>query len=141
MNIRRIALIIAALMSGIGVFLPIYSMQMNGRTMSDGVVSLMPGLYGIVILLADIVVIGSTVVNLRKGFVISSLISIGVTIYAVANAMIGREGAAAIMRVTGQLLYDKAKVEIVDGPALVILIIAAVLMLITMLWNAFNYED
>ena len=128
-------------MSGIGVFLPIYTMQMNGRTMSDGVVSLMPGLYGIVILLADIVVIGSTVVNLRKGFVISSLISIGVTIYAVANAMIGREGAAAIMRVTGQLLYSKAKVEIVDGPALVILIIAAVLMLITMLWNAFNYED
>lgn len=143
MSVKRIFMIIGALLSGVGLFLPIYSLQVNGKTMADGAVSMMPGVYGIVILLADLVVIGSAVVALKKGYVIATLISVGVSIYSMANAMMAKAGSSMLMGVTSNYLgsLTGAKYTVVDGPAPVLIILGAVVMLLSMLWAAFTEDS
>ena len=145
MNIRKLFLIIGCLMSGIGLFLPMYSLQVNGQTVTDGNVILIRSFYGIVILLADLVVIISAIVGLKKGYVIASLVSVGATAYSVFNASIGQFSADMIMKTTGGLMSSMGAIDysysIEEGPAYVLLILAAVVILLTMIWNALNNEN
>lgn len=145
MNIRKLFLIIGCLMSGIGLFLPLYSLQVNGQTITDGNVILIRSFYGIVILLADLVVIISALVGLKKGYVIASLVSVGATAYSVFNASIGQFSADMIMKTTGGLMSSMGAIDysysIEEGPAYVLLILAAVVILLTMIWNALNNEN
>lgn len=145
MNIRKLFLIIGCLMSGIGLFLPMYSLQVNGQTVTDGNVILIRSFYGIVILLADLVVIISALVGLKKGYVIASLVSVGATAYSVFNASIGQFSADMIMKTTGGLMSSMGAIDysysIEEGPAYVLLILAAVVILLTMIWNALNNEN
>ena len=145
MNVRKLFLIIGCLMSGIGLFLPMYSLQVNGQTVTDGNVILIRSFYGIVILLADLVVIISALVGLKKGYVIASLVSVGATAYSVFNASIGQFSADMIMKTTGGLMSSMGAIDysysIEEGPAYVLLILAAVVILLTMIWNALNNEN
>ena len=146
MNIRKVFLILACLMSGVALFLPLYSLQLDGKTVDGGVATLMPSVYGIIIIVADLVVIGSAVVGLKKGYVIASLISIGVTISALVNASINKTSASAIMNITGSYMTNlgaKASYNysIEDGPAFVLLVLAAAVMLLTMIWNAVGNNE
>ena len=145
MNIRKIFLIIGCLMSGLGLFLPLYSLKLNGVTVDGGNVLLFKSLYGIIILLADLVVIGCTLFGIKKGYVIATLVSVGATVYSLVYSSIGQVGAWALMKSTSSLMsslsnqtYDYSMDE---GPAFVLLILAAVVMLLTMIWNAMNNEN
>lgn len=145
MNIRKLFLIIGCLMSGVGLFLPLYSLQLNGQTVADGNVLLIKSFYGIVILLADLVIIGSAIFGLKKGYVIASIVSVGATAYSVINASIGQVGASMLMKSTGNLMSSLGgsdySYSIEEGPAYVLLILAAVVILLTMIWNALNNEN
>ena len=146
MNVRKIFLIIACIFSGISVFLPFYSIQLNGETVEDGTVTLMPSYYGIIILATAVLIIGFTVVGLKKGYIITSLINVGVSLYACFYTMVNKESAGAIVKVTGQFMQaldskSSFDYEIVDGPGFFMLIFSAVLVLITMFWNLGNRED
>lgn len=146
MNIRKIFLILGCLMSGIGLFLPMFSLQYNGETVPDGSVLLIKSFYGVIILLADIVIIGMALVGLKKGYVIASLVSVGATIYSVVYSSISQTGVWALVKATGNMmssLDSKASFgyEVVDGPAYVLLILAAVVILLTMIWNAMCNEE
>ena len=56
MSLRRVLLMVGCVLSIIGLFVPMYLIQVGGKTVRDGVVSMMGGnsiIYGIVILLAN----------------------------------------------------------------------------------------
>ncbi|WP_034442511.1 hypothetical protein [Butyrivibrio sp. AE2032] len=148
MNVRRIFLILACLCSAAAVFIPCYVIQLNYETVEGGNISLFSAypIYGIAILVLDLFVIGATIVGLKKGYVIASLINIGVTISTVVNIAINRESAAAVLRITGSFLNalgSKSTMEykVEDGAGFFMLIFAAVVILVTMIWNALGNDD
>lgn len=146
MSIRRIILMIGAILSGIAVFVPMYMIQVNHQTVRDGVVNIMSSpIYAIVILCADLVIIGGAIVGLKKAYVISSLISIGVSASALWNFMINQEASKAIVGMTSGLMNTLGggnyNYTIEDGPAMIIMMIAMVVILFSMLWCAFAEES
>lgn len=146
MNVRKIFLIIACLFSGVSVFVPLYFLQLNGETVEDGAISLMPSYYGIAILVTAVLIIGFAVVGLKKGYIITSLINVGLSLYATFNAMINKESAAAIVKATGRFIsaLDSSKTynyTVVDGAGSFLLIFSAIFVLVTMFWNFANRED
>ena len=145
MSLRRILLMIGAILSGVAVFVPMYMIQVDHQTVRDGVVNIMSSpIYAIIILCADLVIIGGAIVGLKKAYVISSLISIGVSGSALWNFMINQEASKAIVGMTGSLLNSLGGANynytIEDGPAMIIMIIAMVVILFSMLWCAFAEE-
>ena len=147
MSLRRIILMIGAILSGVAVFVPMYMIQVNHQTVRDGVVNIMSSpIYAIIILCADLVIIGGAIVGLKKAYVISSLISIGVSGSALWNFMINQEASNAIVGMTGSLLNSlggtnaNLNYTIEDGPAMIIMMIAMVVILFSMLWCAFAEE-
>ncbi|MDY6340320.1 MAG: hypothetical protein SPL61_12055 [Saccharofermentans sp.] len=145
MSLRRIILMIGAILSGVAVFVPMYMIQVDHQTVRDGVVNIMSSpIYAIIILCADLVIIGGAIVGLKKAYVISSLISIGVSGSALWNFMINQEASKAIVGMTGSLLNSLGGANynytIEDGPAMIIMIIAMVVILFSMLWCAFAEE-
>jgi hypothetical protein len=136
---------IGAILSGVAVFVPMYMIQVDHQTVRDGVVNIMSSpIYAIIILCADLVIIGGAIVGLKKAYVISSLISIGVSGSALWNFMINQEASKAIVGMTGSLLNSLGGANynytIEDGPAMIIMIIAMVVILFSMLWCAFAEE-
>ena len=133
------------LMSGVGLFLPMYTLTLNGQTIEGGSVTLISSFYGILIILADIVVIGSAIFGVKKGYVIASLISVGATLYSVVSTSIGQAGASLIVNTTSKYLAqatnERYDYRISEGPGFVLLILAAVVILLTMIWNALNNES
>ena len=145
MSLRRIILMIGAILSGVAVFVPMYMIQVDHQTVKDGVVNIMSSpIYAIIILCADLVIIGGAIVGLKKAYVISSLISIGVSGSALWNFMINQEASKAIVGMTGSLLNSLGGANynytIEDGPAMIIMMIAMVVILFSMLWCAFAEE-
>ena len=146
MSIRRIILMIGAILSGIAVFVPMYMIQVNHQTVRDGVVNIMSSpIYAIVILCADLVIIGGAIVGLKKAYVIASLVSIGVSASALWNFMINQEASKAIVGMTSGLMNTLGggnyNYTIEDGPAMSIMMIAMVVILFSMLWCAFAEES
>ena len=146
MSIRRIILMIGAILSGIAVFVPMYMIQVNHQTVRDGVVNIMSSpIYAIVILCADLVIIGGAIVGLKKAYVIASLISIGVSASALWNFMINQEASKAIVGMTSGLMNTLGggnyNYTIEDGPAMIIMMIAMVVILFSMLWCAFAEDS
>ncbi len=146
MSIRRIILMIGAILSGIAVFVPMYMVQVNHQTVKDGVVNIMSSpIYAILILVADLVIIGGAIVGLKKAYVISSLVSIGVSASALWNFMVSQEASKAIVGMTGSLMSSLGggnyNYTIEDGPAMIIMMIAMVVILFSMLWCAFAEES
>ena len=137
---------IGAILSGIAVFVPMYMVQVNHQTVKDGVVNIMSSpIYAILILVADLVIIGGAIVGLKKAYVISSLVSIGVSASALWNFMVSQEASKAIVGMTGSLMSSLGggnyNYTIEDGPALIIMMIAMVVILFSMLWCAFAEES
>ena len=146
MSLRRIILMIGAILSGIAVFVPMYMVQVNHQTVKDGVVNIMSSpIYAILILVADLVIIGGAIVGLKKAYVISSLVSIGVSASALWNFMVSQEASKAIVGMTGSLMSSLGggnyNYTIEDGPAMIIMMIAMVVILFSMLWCAFAEES
>ncbi len=146
MSIRRIILMIGAILSGIAVFVPMYMVQVNHQTVKDGVVNIMSSpIYAILILVADLVIIGGAIVGLKKAYVISSLVSIGVSASALWNFMVSQEASKAIVGMTGSLMSSLGggnyNYTIEDGPAMIIMMLAMVVILFSMLWCAFAEES
>lgn len=146
MNVRKIFLMIACVFSGVSVFLPFYYVQLNGETVEDGAISMMPSYYGIAILVLDILIIGFTFVGLKKGYIITSLINVGVSIYAVIYSSINKESAKSVIQLTGKMmqtlsLKGEYNYSIEDGPGFFMLLFSAVLVLIMMFWNFANNDD
>ena len=146
MSIRRIILMIGAILSGIAVFVPMYMVQVNHQTVKDGVVNIMSSpIYAILILVADLVISGGAIVGLKKAYVISSLVSIGVSASALWNFMVSQEASKAIVGMTGSLMSSLGggnyNYTIEDGPAMIIMMIAMVVILFSMLWCAFAEES
>ena len=146
MSIRRIILMIGAILSGIAVFVPMYMVQVNHQTVKDGVVNIMSSpIYAILILVANLVIIGGAIVGLKKAYVISSLVSIGVSASALWNFMVSQEASKAIVGMTGSLMSSLGggnyNYTIEDGPAMIIMMIAMVVILFSMLWCAFAEES
>ena len=147
MNVRKIFLMIACVFSGVSVFLPFYYVQLNGETVEDGAISLMPSYYGIVILVLNVLIIGFAFVGLKKGYIITSLIDVGVSIYAAIYTSINKESAKSVIQLTGKMMQtlstkgETYNYSIEDGPGFFMLLFSAVLVLIMMFWNFANNDD
>lgn len=135
---------VGCVLSVIGLFVPMYLIQADGKTVSGGVISMMNGnsiIYGIAILLADLVVFGSALVALKKGYVIATFISAGLTFYSCWNMMISKEASAGILGLTSKYMSSVGgatlNYKIADGPAMVLLLLGAAVMLVTMIWCGF----
>ena len=138
---------VGCVLSAVGLFVPMYLIQADGQTVKDGVISMMNGnsvIYGIAILLADLVVLGSALVGLKKGYVIATFISAGLTFYSCWNMMISKEASAGILGLTSKYMSGLSgaavNYKIADGPAMVLLLLGAAVMLIMMIWCGFAEE-
>jgi len=145
MNVRKIFLMFACIFSGVSVFLPFYYVKLNGELVKDGAISLMPSYYGIAVLVTAILIIGFAFVGLKKGYIITCLVNVGVSIYGVIYTSINKESAAAIMKSTGELIGSVAgrtyNYTVDSGPGFFMLLFSAILVLIMMFWNLANNED
>lgn len=145
MIIRKVFLFIGCLLSVIGLLTPMYSLKLNGVTVEDGNVLLIKSFYGIIILLADILIVGFAIFKIKKGYVISSLVSVGATLYSVVYSSITEVGAWGLLKSTGNMMSSltnqRFDYSLEEGPAYVLLILAAVVILLTMIWNALNNDE
>ena len=145
MIVRKIFLAIACILSGVAVFLPLITITLDGEAVQDGTAYLYQGFYGIAILVLDVVIILAALAGIKKGYVIASLINIGITIYTLIRVSIASEGISQLTKYTAKMATsmgtDIPKYDIVNGPAFFMLIFAAILILVTMLWNAINNDE
>ena len=144
MNIRKIFLMLACILSGVAVFVPLYTLELNGESVTGA--SVMPSFYGIVIIVSAVLDIGFLLVGLKKGYLITSLINVGATVYATINAAINKESASYIINVTSKLaknygLATDMNYKISEGPGFFMLIFAAILVLVLMFWNVAKNDD
>jgi hypothetical protein len=138
MSLRRVLLMVGCVLSIIGLFVPMYLIQVGDKTVRDGVVSMMGGnsiIYGIVILLANLVVFGSALVGLKKGYVIATFISAGLSFYSCWSMMVSKEASVSILKLSG--LISGSDYTIADGPAMVLMLLGSAVMLVTMIWCGF----
>ena len=150
MNVRKIALFIACILSGVSAFLPFYFVQVDGITVEDGALSIMPSFYGIGIVATAILTIGFGMFGMRKGYIITALINAGCSFYSCYRAYLGTETAKYSLRMaeqmstalySGQAQTESMNIEIVTGPGFILLIIAAILVLLMMLWNVLDPNE
>lgn len=148
MNVRKIALYIACILSGVSAFLPFYFVQVDGKTVEDGALSIMPSFYGIGIVVTAVLTIGFALFGMSKGYIITSLINAGCSFYSCYQAYVGKETAMYSLRMADKfqsaftgVQTESLNFEIVTGPGFVLLILAAVLVLLMMFWNVMNPNE
>lgn len=144
MNLRKIFLILACILSGVSVFVPLYTLELNGESVQGA--SVMPSFYGIAIIATAILNIGFLVVGLKKGYLICSLINVGCCVYASINAAINKESASYIVNITSKLAQNLGvntglDYKIGEGPGFFMLIFSAILVLVLMFWNVAKNDD
>ena len=141
MDIRKIALILGALLSGICQFVPLYTLSVSGIINEEDTVALFPSILSFVILGADIMIIIGTFISNKKIYITCSLISILATIGALIRVQISKGNATSMGAITNSYMSQiigSTRYQIEDGPAMVLLIIAIIVIGAAMVWNAVN---
>ena len=144
MNVRKIFLMLACILSGVSVFVPLYTLELNGESVQGA--SVMPSFYGIAIIVTAVLDIGFLLVGLKKGYLICSLINVGCCVYASINAAINKESAAYLVNMTSKFaqtfgVATEMNYKIGEGPGFFMLILSAILVLVLMFWNVAKNDD
>ena len=141
MYIRKIVLMLGALLSGICQFIPLYTLTVTGFIYQKDTVALFPSILSFVILGADIMIIIGTLISNKKIYIICSIISIISTISALIRVQLSKGSSASIGAITNSYMsgiVGPTMYQIEDGPAMVLLIIAIIVIGAGMVWNAVN---
>jgi hypothetical protein len=141
MDIRKIVLMLGALLSGICQFIPLYTLTVTGFIYQKDTVTLFPSILSFVILGADIMIIIGTFISNKKIYIICSIISIISTISALIRVQLSKGSSASMGAITNSYMsgiVGTTMYQIEDGPAMVLLIIAIIVIAAGMVWNAVN---
>ena len=141
MDIRKIVLMLGALLSGICQFIPLYTLTVTGFIYQKDTVALFPSILSFVILGADIMIIIGTFISNKKIYIICSIISIISTISALIRVQLSKGSSASMGAITNSYMsgiVGPTMYQIEDGPAMVLLIIAIIVIGASMVWNAVN---
>ena len=141
MDFRKIVLMLGALLSGICQFIPLYTLTVTGFIYQKDTVSLFPSILSFVILGADIMIIIGTFISNKKIYIICSIISIISTISALIRVQLSKGSSASMGAITNSYMsgiVGPTMYQIEDGPAMVLLIIAIIVIGAGMVWNAVN---
>lgn len=141
MYIRKIVLMLGALLSGICQFIPLYTLTVTGFIYQKDTVALFPSILSFVILGADIMIIIGTLISNKKIYIICSIISIISTISALIRVQLSKGSSASMGAITNSYMsgiVGPTMYQIEDGPAMVLLIIAIIVIGAGMVWNAVN---
>ena len=141
MEIRKIVLMLGALLSGICQFIPLYTLTVTGFIYQKDTVALFPSILSFVILGADIMIIIGTLISNKKIYIICSIISIISTISALIRVQLSKGSSASMGAITNSYMsgiVGPTMYQIEDGPAMVLLIIAIIVIGAGMVWNAVN---
>ena len=141
MDIRKIVLMLGALLSGICQFIPLYTLTVTGFIYQKDTVTLFPSILSFVILGADIMIIIGTFISNKKIYIICSIISIISTISALIRVQLSKGSSASMGAITNSYMsgiVGPTMYQIEDGPAMVLLIIAIIVIGAGMVWNAVN---
>ena len=141
MDIRKIVLILGALLSGICQFVPLYTLKVTGVISEEESVALFPSILSFVIIGADIMIIVGTFISQKKIYIVCSLISIISTITALFRVQMSKGSTASMGAITNSYMSQiigSTRYQIEDGPAMVLLIIAIIVIAAGMVWNAVN---
>ena len=151
MNVRKVFLILACLSSGLSAFLPYYTVTVNGvfngkPVNESATATLFPQFYGIVIVVSAVLIILFTLSGIKKGYVITSLVNIGASLWGLFTMTLQQDSDTAVLRITGNFVNALSnnsdyKLTVTDGPGFFMLIFSAVLVLVLMIWNAIGNED
>ena len=143
MNVRKIFLFLACILSGLGVFLPFYVVDIKGEVAERITGNIFSNIYGIVLLVALIVTVIGALADSKKTYVISSLVALVATGYSVIAGTMAESGSMMVSSIANKY-YNAADVEsvctVTEGPAFFLLIFGGILLLVTMLWNALGNE-
>ncbi len=141
MDFRKIVLMLGALLSGICQFIPLYTLTVTGFIYQKDTVALFPSILSFVILGADIMIIIGTLISNKKIYIICSIISIISTISALIRVQLSKGSSASMGAITNSYMsgiVGPTMYQIEDGPAMVLLIIAIIVIGAGMVWNAVN---
>ena len=141
MDFRKIVLMLGALLSGICQFIPLYTLTVTGFIYQKDTVTLFPSILSFVILGADIMIIIGTFISNKKIYIICSIISIISTISALIRVQLSKGSSASMGAITNSYMsgiVGPTMYQIEDGPAMVLLIIAIIVIGAGMVWNAVN---
>ena len=141
MDIRKIVLMLGALLSGICQFIPLYTLTVTGFIYQKDTVALFPSILSFVILGADIMIIIGTLISNKKIYIICSIISIISTISALIRVQLSKGSSASLGAITNSYMsgiVGPTMYQIEDGPAMVLLIIAIIVIAAAVVWNAVN---
>ena len=141
MDIRKIVLMLGALLSGVCQFIPLYTLTVTGFIYQKDTVALFPSILSFVILGADIMIIIGTFISNKKIYIICSIISIISTISALIRVQLSKGSSASLGAITNSYMsgiVGPTMYQIEDGPAMVLLIIAIIVIGAGMVWNAVN---
>ncbi len=144
MTVRKIGMAAGCILSGISVFLPFYFAHVNGRIVENaaGKIQIMPTFYGIAILATAILTLVFTIAGKKPVYIITSLLNAGVSVYACYSAYQLKLHNTYYLRMIGAVqvvnnAWDpNTGAVVVTGPGMILLITAAVLILLMMIWNA-----
>ena len=139
MDFRKIVLMLGALLSGICQFIPLYTLTVTGFIYQKDTVALFPSILSFVILGADIMIIIGTLISNKKIYIICSIISIISTISALIRVQLSKGSSASMGAITNSYMsgiVGPTMYQIEDGPAMVLLIIAIIVIGAGMVWNA-----
>ena len=143
MDFRKIVLMLGALLSGICQFIPLYTLTVTGFIYQKDTVALFPSILSFVILGADIMITIGTFISNKKIYIICSIISIISTISALIRVQLSKGSSASMGAITNSYMsgiVGPTMYQIEDGPAMVLLIIAIIVIGAGMVWNAVNDE-
>ena len=151
MNVRKVFLILACLCSGLSAFLPYYTVTLdgviNGQPINQSATAtLFPQFYGIVIVVSAVLIILFTLAGIKKGYVITSLVNVGASLWGLFTMTMQQDSDTAVLRITGKFVdafsnNSNYNLDVKDGPGFFMLIFSAVLVLVLMIWNAIGNED
>ncbi len=142
MNVKKLFLIVAAVISGITLFMPLYFLKGEGIVLNipkeyNLPVPLMPTVYGFAILICAILIVIFTITGIKPGYIIASLVD---SLLSIITVIIMSDKAhkdpALLFEQVGNAMSDYIIDEVRTGPAFYIIILAAVLVLGAMMANA-----
>ena len=141
MDIRKIVLMLGALLSGICQFIPLYTLTVSGIISENDAVTLFPSILSFVVLGADVMIIIGTIVSNKRIYITCSLISIISTVVALIRVQLSKGSSSSMGAITNSYMSQiigPTRYQIEDGPAMVLLIIAIIVIAAGMVWNAVN---
>ena len=150
MDVRKIALVIASVLLVLALLVPIYTVKCDGVVVDDAVIKATGSFWGVVAIVTAAITGGAAFIGARKGYIVFSIISFGTSMYTLVNAAFSKEFLLSSVNRANNMVAAYGAIDGDNGLGSytvsssfggVLIALAAIILLIVMIWNASNQES